>query len=55
MIYKKIKDFIKSKKKQLPEVFCKKGVLKNFIKFTGYTYVGVPLVTKFQLQGLELY
>ena len=37
------------------EVFCKKGVPENFIKFTGKTFVGVSFLIKLQASGLNLY
>ena len=36
------------------EVFCKKGVLENFTKFTGKTFVGVSFLIKLQASGLNL-
>ena len=49
--------------KQLPEVFCKKGVLKNFSKFIGKHMShkihrkthGVSFLIKLQASGLQLY
>ena len=37
------------------EVFCKKGVLEIFTKFTGKTFVGVSFLIKLQASGLNLY
>ena len=35
---------------QPPEVFCKKGVLRNFAKLTGnHTFVGVSFLIKLQV------
>ena len=39
----------------VPDVLYKKGVIKNFAKFTGNTCVGVSFLTKLQVLGLQLY
>ena len=41
--------------KQLPEVFYKKGVLKNFSQFTGNTCSRLSFLIKLQTLGLQLY
>ena len=39
-----------------PEVFCKKGVLRNFAKFTaGNTYARVSSLIKFQALGASVF
>ena len=37
-----------------PEVFCKKGVLRNFTKFTGKHLCQSPFLIKLQASGLKL-
>ena len=38
-----------------PEVFCKRGFLKNFPKFLGNTYDRVSFLITLQASGLQLY
>ena len=47
--------FICSHRSSRPEVFCKKGVPKNFAKFTGKHLCRSLFLTKLQALGLELY
>ena len=38
-----------------PEVFCKKGLFKNFLKFTRKHLCWSPFLIKLQVSGLQLY
>ena len=43
-------------KSSRPDVFCKKGVLRNFAKFTGkHLCQSVSILIKLQALGLQLY
>ena len=48
-------DFVNIKQKQPPEVFCEKGVLRNFAKFTGKHLCQSLLLIKVQVSGLQFY
>ena len=39
---------ISTNQKSHPEMFCKKGVLRNFAKLTGNFCIGVSLLVKLQ-------
>ena len=41
--------------KQPPEVFCKKGILKNFANFTGKQLCWSLILIKLQASGQQLY
>ena len=41
--------FFSTDRNSRPKVFCKKGVVKNFAKFTGKLGVGVSFLRKLQL------
>ena len=51
----KLWEKLEKKEEFVGEVLCKKGVLENFTKFTGKTFVGISVLIKLQASDLNLY
>ena len=54
-LFIKLKSWNTSLQKQPPEVFCKKGFLTNFAKFTGNTCAKVSFLIKLHAWGVFLW